>query len=118
MAISDRLSNMRLLPGTRAGEDERLLNLYWNRAELKKELTQLQNERHKVLDRIKELEGAVIRGEELYAQLEEYLGNPDVAPHALVYFQLRGLWRACAARLGRFARQLKRQQEERERRRL
>ena len=52
MAIS-RLSNIRqLLPGARQPEqDERLLQLFWNRAELKKELTRLQDERLKLLSR-------------------------------------------------------------------
>ena len=49
--------------------------------------------------------------------LEEYLGNPEIAVHALVYFQLRALWRAAAARVARFAEQLQQQQTDREQRR-
>jgi len=37
--------------------------------------------------------------------------------HALVYFQLRGLWKMCKLKIERFSQQLRRQQEERERRR-
>jgi chromosome segregation ATPase len=103
--ISDRLSNIRqLLPGARQPEqDERLLQLYWNRAELKKELTRLQDERMKLLEQLRNQETATARAKEQVQVLEEYLGNPEIAVHALVYFQLRAVWRAAGARLGRFA---------------
>ena len=93
MGISDRLSNIRqLLPGARRPEeDERLLQLYWNRAELKKELSRLQNERHQLLEQIRNHEGAARALAEQLEVLEKYLGNPEAAAHALVYFQLRAL---------------------------
>jgi hypothetical protein len=118
MGISDRLSNIRrVLSGAPPQEDERLLQLFWNRAELKKELSRLQDERHKTLEQIKKYEGVAQRSREQLEELESYLADPAVAVHALAYFQLRGLWRACAAKLARFAEQLRRQQEDRERRR-
>jgi len=118
MAIS-RLSNIRqLLPGARQPEeDERLLQLFWNRAELKKELTRLQDERLKLLEQIRNQETATARAKEHVQVLEEYLGNPEIAVHALVYFQLRAVWRTAGGRLGRFAEQLKQQQTDREQRR-
>ena len=118
MAIS-RLSNIRqLLPGARQPEqDERLLQLFWNRAELKKELTRLQDERLKLLEQVRNQETATARAKEHVQVLEEYLGNPEIAVHALVYFQLRAVWRAAGARLGRFAEQLRQQQTDREQRR-
>lgn len=119
MGISVRLSNIRqLLPGGKAAaEDERLLRLYWNRAALKKELSRLQDERHRLLERVRTQEGATGRALEQLRVLEEYLGNPEIAMHALVYFQLRALWRAGSAKLARFAAQLRRQQADREHRR-
>jgi hypothetical protein len=118
MAISDHLTTLRQRFGpSRQVEDERLLQLYWNRAELKKELTRLQIEREKLLEQIQKQEGATIKLREQFDQLEEHLGNPDAAVHALVYFQLRHLWRICAAKVAKFSLQLQRQQEERERRR-
>ena len=119
MAISNRLSNIRqLLPGARQPEqDERLLQLFWNRAELKKELTRLQDERIKLLEQIRNQETATARAKEHVQVLEEYLGNPEIAVHALVYFQLRAVWRTGAARVARFAEQLKQQQTDREQRR-
>jgi predicted nuclease with TOPRIM domain len=119
VGISDRLGNIRqLLPGSRQPvEDERLLQLYWNRAELKKELSRLQDERHSLLEQIKKQEGAAIRAREQLEVLEQHLGDPDVATHAMVYFQLRALWRICAGKIERFAQQLRQQQQDRERRR-
>ncbi len=116
IGISDRLGQ--LLAGTRqADEEERLLRLYWNRAELKKELSRLQDERHELIEELKKQEAAALRADEKLTELEVHLGDPDAAAHALVYFQLRALWRSCAARLARFSEQLQSQQQDRERRR-
>ena len=82
MEFSDRLSNLRQLiaPGARQpAEDERLLQLYWNRAELKKELARLQEERHKLLEQLRNHEATFIRHNEQLLQLEEFLGNPRAA---------------------------------------
>lgn len=119
MAISERLSTLRqVLSGERTPEeDERLLQLYWNRAELKKELTRLQKEQHRLLEQIKCLEVAAERSQEQLEVLEKYLGSPESAAHALVYFQLRALWRAASGKLARFAQQLQQQQSDREHRR-
>lgn len=120
MALSDRLSNFRQLLSNgsrRPVEDERLLQLYWNRAELKKELTRLQDERHRLLEQIRNHEATFARNREQLQTLEEFLGNPDSGPHALVYFQLRSLWRATSAKVARFAQQLQQQQADREQRR-
>jgi hypothetical protein len=119
MPIGDRLGNLRqLLPGARPRtEDERLLKLYWNRAELKKEFSNLRDERHALVEELKKQEGALARAREELAELESHLANPDVAYAAITYYQLRALWRECAERLQRFAGELRAQQEERERRR-
>jgi hypothetical protein len=120
MGLSEKLSNVRqlLLPGSNsAAADERLLQLYWNRAELKKELSRLQDQCLRQLEILKREEGETQRVRDHVDQLEEYLGVPDAAPHALLYFQLRALWKVCAGKLARFSSQLQRQQEERERRR-
>jgi chromosome segregation ATPase len=120
MEFSDRLSSLRQLLGQSArppAEDERLLQLYWNRAELKKELTRLQDERHKLIEQLNKHEATFARHSEQLLQLEEFLGNPETGPHALVYFQLRSLWRASSAKVARFAQQLQQQQADREQRR-
>ncbi|GFE82558.1 hypothetical protein GCM10011487_45580 [Steroidobacter agaridevorans] len=120
MEFSDRLSNLRQLLGQSARqpvEDERLLQLYWNRAELKKELSRLQDERHKLIEQLNKHEATFARNSEQLLQLEEFLGNPETGPHGLVYFQLRALWRASSAKVARFAQQLQQQQADREQRR-
>lgn len=119
MSISDRLNTIRQrIAGVEPAEQEaRLLQLYWNRAELKKELSRLQNERYKLLEQLRVHEAATTQAQEQYAALEQYLGNPEAGAHALVYFQLKGLWRTCGGRLERFAQQLQQQQTDREQRR-
>ena len=97
-------------------EDERLVALFRNRAELKKELSALDDERFRLLDRLKLQEGATMRVQEQLDSLEQYLGRADEGYKSLAYFQLRALWRAAARRLEQFAAELARQQKERERR--
>jgi hypothetical protein len=99
-----------------SAEDERLVALFRNRAELKKELGALDDERHRLLDRLKLQEGATMRVEEQFAALEQYLGRAEQGYKSLAYFQLKGLWRAAAKRLDQFAAELTRQQKDRERR--
>jgi chromosome segregation ATPase len=97
-------------------EDERLLALFRNRTELKKELQALAEERHRLADRLKLQEGATMRVEEQLAALEQYLGRPEEGHKSLAYFQLRAVWRAAAGRVERYAAELARQCKDRERR--
>ncbi len=97
-------------------EDERLLALFRNRVELKKELNALDEERHQLLDRLKLQEGATMRVEEQLAELEQYLGRPDEGYKSIAYFHLRAVWRAASRRLQHFSAELARQQKDRERR--
>lgn len=119
MHTRDRFGSLlRLLPGSPPpATDERLLQLYWNRAELKKELGRLQDQHQELLERIKQHEAAAARSRDQWEELERHLGDPQAAVHALVYFQLRALWRACALKVSRCAEQQRQQQQERERRR-
>jgi chromosome segregation ATPase len=96
-------------------EDERLVALFRNRAQLKQELHALDEERHRLLDRLKLQEGATMRVEEQLDALEQYLGRPAEGYKCLAYFQLRAVWRAAAARVEQFAAELARQQKDRER---
>lgn len=117
MSLADGLRRLaRRLAGQRdSAEDERLVELFRNRAELKKELHALDDERSRLLDRLKLQEGATLRVEEQLAELEHYLGRPEEAHKCLVYFQLRAVWRAAADRLAQFSGELARQQQDRER---
>jgi len=118
MSLSDGLRRLRnRLAGRRpSAEDERLVALFRNRAELKKELTAIDDERHRLLDRLKLQEGATMRVEEQLGALEQYLGRPEEGYKSLAYYQLRAVWRAAAHRLEQFAHELARQQKDRERR--
>jgi hypothetical protein len=97
-------------------EEARLAALFQNRSELKKELKALDDERHRLLDRLKLQEGSTMRVEEQLANLEQYLGRPEEGQKSLAYFQLRAVWRSASQRLEQFAAELARQQKDRERR--
>jgi len=98
-------------------DESRLLKLYWNRAELKKELADLDQELHQLRDRLKQQEAAALRLEDEFHALEGLLGNPEYGFEALAHYQLRALWRACHGQLEQFGAELARQREERERKR-
>jgi DNA repair exonuclease SbcCD ATPase subunit len=97
---------------------EQLLKLYWNRASVKRELKALRRERFELLDKLKEQEGAILRAQEQLEGLERLLTNPLAAANAMVYFQLRHLWRIGAQRLEQFRKELQSQREKRERTQL
>ncbi|MCU0759267.1 MAG: hypothetical protein MUF07_08750 [Steroidobacteraceae bacterium] len=97
-------------------EEQRVLQLFRNRAELKKAYTELQDEIHRLKDRLKQQEGATARVHELLAELEARLGVPETAYPVLVFYQLRRLWNGGVEMLRGFADDLERQQVERERR--
>ena len=94
-------------------ESEKLLNLYWNRAELKKEFAELRNEKFQLQERVKEHEGATARVQQKLEQLENLLLDPAWVYNIVTYFQLQGLNLKCQAKVAKFAEQLKRQREQR-----
>ena len=94
---------------------EQLLKLYWNRAGVKRELKTLQKERHELLDRLKDQEGAIARAREQLDGLERLLVNPIAAANAMVYFQLRNIWRVASLRLEQFSTELEQKRLNRER---
>jgi hypothetical protein len=96
-------------------EDERLVALFRNRIELKKELNALDDERHRLLDRLKLQEGSTMRVEERMTALEQYLGRPEEGYKSLAYFQLKAVYRTAARRVEQFGAELQRQQKDRER---
>lgn len=102
---------------TDPAEEERLLKLFWNRAELKKELSGLDEELHQLKDRLKQQVAANDRAQEQSEALESLLGMPERGFDALVHFGLRSIWRNCRSQLEQLTQDLRRQQEERERRR-
>jgi hypothetical protein len=97
--------------------EQQLMRLYWNRAELKKELSALQEERQSLNSKLDNHQAAVRRAAEQVDELAAYLGRPEAGTQGLLYFQLRSLWLGCARKLAQFVKELRVQQEERERRR-
>src|SRR6202167_4902042 len=97
-----------------SAEEERLMQLFQNRAGLKKAYADLKDEFHLLRDRLKQQEGATIRVQEQFDALGDLLGDPKTGFGALVFFQLRSLWKTCHQQLSTFATDLTRQQEARE----
>ena len=95
-------------------DEERLMQLFQNRAGLKKAYADLKDEFHLLRDRLKQQEGATIRVQEQLDALGDLLGDPKTGFGALVFFQLRSLWKTCHQQLSAFATDLTRQQEARE----
>lgn len=95
-------------------DEERLMQLFQNRAGLKKAYADLQAEFHLLRDRLKQQEGATIRVQEQLDVLGELLADPKTGFGALVFYQLRGLWKICLQQLSAFTADLTRQQEARE----
>lgn len=106
-----------LRPETAAPEeDHRVLELFRNRAELKKAYGELEEETYRLKDLVKQQEGATQRAQEMLSTLEARLGATDTAYPAVVFFQLRRLWQAGRELITQFVQDLVRQQDERERR--
>ena len=97
-----------------SAEEERLMQLFQNRAGLKKAYADLKDEFHLLRDRLKQQEGSTIRVQEQLDSLGELLGDPKTGFSALVFYQLRALWKLCHQQLSTFAADLTRQQEARE----
>ncbi len=97
-----------------SAEEERLMQLFQNRAGLKKAYADLKDEFHLLRDRLKQQEGATIRVQEQLDALGDLLADPRTGFGALVFFQLRGLWKICHQQLSTFTSDLTRQQEAKE----
>jgi len=96
-------------------EQDSLLKLYWNRAGVKRELASLQREHSELMEKLEEQEGDILRAQSQLEGLERLLADPLAAANAMVYFQLRHMWRVGASKLQQFAEELRQQREKRER---
>jgi len=97
-------------------EEDRVLTLFRNRAELKKAYGELEDEIYRLKDRIKQQEGATQRVQEMLNALEVRLGVTETGYPALVFYQLRRLWQSGRELIEQFVADLVRKQDERERR--
>jgi hypothetical protein len=115
--LPDKWSQLKLPSIGKAdpAEQERLLKLFWNRAELKKELQDLDDQLHNLRNKLKQQENANARLQQQLEQLEVLLGNPERGVDALVHFGLKALWRASREQLEKFSSELKRELQDTER---
>lgn len=94
-------------------DNEKLVELFRNRAELKKEFAALSKEKHRLQQLIKEQQGATARVTQRLEHLEGLLADPEWVNTVVVFYQLRALNRRCQGKLAKFAEQLKQQREKR-----
>jgi hypothetical protein len=99
-------------------EEERLLKLFWNRAELKKEVASLRAEGDRLKEQLQQQEGATFRSQQRLEQLEGLLADPLQASNAAVFYQLRGVWHSCRKKMSRMASDLMEHQVTREKQRV
>ncbi len=95
-------------------EDERLLKLFRNRSELKKEFAKLRLEGQRLQDQLQQQEGVTLRSQQQLEQLEGMLAHPVQAANASVFYQLRGVWNHCHRKLTRLGEDLVAHQRDRE----
>ncbi len=101
-------------PEDKEQDSDKLMDLYWNRAELKKSFADARTEHFRLQDRIKQQEGATARIQQKLDQIEGLLGDSESAHSVVAYYQLRGLALRCEDRLAVFAEQLKQQREKKQ----
>lgn len=96
-------------------EEERVLHLFRNRAELKKSYNQQGSELQQLRDRLKQQEGVVERAQDLLRTLQLRLAQPESAYPALVFYQLRDLWEVAHTLLEQYVGEMRQQREALER---
>lgn len=94
-------------------DNDKLVDLFRNRVELKKEFAALRDEKHQLHDRIKEQQGATERVQQKMDHLERLLLDREWVHNVVAFYQLRRLAAHCNAKLKRFAEELKQQREQR-----
>jgi hypothetical protein len=94
-------------------DNDKLVDLFRNRAELKKEFATLRNEKFQLQDRIKQHEGATARVQQKMDHLESLLLDREWVHNVVAFYQLRRLAAHCNVKLSRFAEEIKQQREQR-----
>lgn len=105
-------------PGKPEENSDKLLVLYRNRTQLKKEFASLREERFRLQDRIKLQEGATARVQQKLEYLEKLLLDPEWVYNVILYYQFRNLNLRCQSELAKFAERLKQGREKRQHRAL
>lgn len=94
-------------------DNDKLVDLFRNRAELKKEFAALRDEKYQLQDRIKQHKGETARAQQQMDHLENLLSDREWVNTVVAYYQLRRLASECSGKLERFAERLKQQREQR-----
>jgi len=94
-------------------DNDKLVDLFRNRSELKKEFAALRDEKYKLQDRIKQHQGETARVQQQLDHLENLLSDREWGHNVVAYYQLRSLSAKCSERLSTFAEQLKQKREKR-----
>lgn len=92
--------------------DERLVDLFRNRVQLKKDLAALRNENYRLQDAIKRQVDSMARAEKKVAGIEALLRDPHWSHNVVTFYQLRDVGDRCHERLRERAQKLRRQREE------
>jgi hypothetical protein len=100
-----------------SADDEQLLKLFWNRAELKKEFAELRRDRDQLRDQVRQQEEKQLKVQQKLERLEGMLSDPEKSANASVFYQLRGIWHHCHKLLMRLATDLSAHQVELEKNR-
>lgn len=96
-------------------DEQRVMHLFRNRAELKKSFNHAQGELQRWRDRLKQQEGLTAQWQERLQTLERRLAQPESGYPALVFYQLRDLWQVGHGLLEALIRELHQQREAAER---
>ena len=100
---------------SRLDDDQRVVELFENRAQLKKAYAEVQASAHTLAERLRQQEAVTRRSEQALAALRVLLADPRRGPHALVHHQLVELWTAGQARIASLVEALQSEAESRER---
>ncbi|MFK8030403.1 MAG: hypothetical protein AB8G18_09190 [Gammaproteobacteria bacterium] len=95
--------------------DDKLLDLFWNRADLKKQFSSSRDVNYDLKNQLKSAEKELKRRDHEMRALESRLADPVAGYNAMVFFQLRQLWDQAMAKLEVFSEELITQQKDRER---
>ncbi len=93
------------------GDSDKLLELYKNRAELKKDFDSLRDDTQKLQNQINDQVGETARLQQKLEHLEDLLLDPDLAYSVVAHYQLRAFNLRCISQLALFAEQLKQNSE-------
>ena len=95
-------------------DNDKLVDLFRNRIELKKEFAALRNEKYQLEDAIKRHLDNIVRVEQRLGHLESLLLDPEWVHNVATFYQLRAVADSCHKQLKHFAEQLKRKQEKKQ----